>query len=948
MNSKTILGLIILIAAAVSGGFAQELRITTTATNTVASRTTIDLPGLTGNPQAIIVATPIDNTATLNPHPIGAWYYNGKWNIFNTDHASLPLGCTFRVEIFKAPGPNQFLHVVTRYTLNKSDEGSFIDEPSLNNNPNAAVRIFQNYAPDSRPFYLNRLEAKVEYDPAAGKWLIKNVNAGRMAVNMSYNVVVSSGGAAVSDSRPPPVTPPPPTTSNPDVNAEAEAATALMLPAIPPQTGEKGIPIVFDDLNEFPKKGLPSAAPLPFGNVDHAAAVMAKQILRSDSGSLPVLLTALQAAGFTVIDKNGKVLLKPADGKGQGLKIYDFEAVGSLKMDRTAIKFPLETIAALITKKVPEIPARQFGELMLRDLRASAERNDDPYLRFWARLIIELGNVPGNQIDMMDAPASRVEFNVLQTSLLLRRLQGVFYRLQNTTGILMKPDANRFGYVPAAFRTDQSIFRYSSSVTAQNPCNLTGDQALILDAAAIQLSTWNGAIVGSFNRPGLNAGIQIANAALAWGKLAASVTMLRGTIHVQEGPLIRTLNSDTSKLSNRRLLVGRFWSEVGDVEALNCLRPTLNLMTGLDFNLPTGGPLGDVAAEWRFKGDNDTRVNDAAARNTDAFVDFEIDKKDRANGNNPDPQKQVTDDLGLTKMWLVGKPKVPAILSGPIDVPKKAEVYVTLTLKSAKDFKQNVVDFSGFVLGVAQSVGETGIDPIAFTTALIGAGAEVGYRTPFTAARAVVPVIDHEQCQGGWTGTVTYTVVDSSKSKVNRSPSSTGMQQITGGYESSDRTLIQSGTISINGGLGKNSTASAQATEVMYLDRLTTGKVLCSRKEGFRPFTVRETITDNGEGSATGLVDVQIMLRENDYQISFKPMNIEAKVTRVGSGSMPGNCAGKKGGSSNSTYDTTYGLNDRAAATGKYGPDRNKLSGSYSYTTVPTVTVTITWNLKRC
>lgn len=945
MNVTIAIGLILLIFAE-HAAYGQEFTFTTGASNISASKATIDLPGLAGNPNAIIVAVPTGNTAALNPHPIGAWYYNGKWNIFNTDHAMMPPGCTYRLQIFAQPGPNQFLHVVTKYTL--AEEGSFIDEPALNNNPTATVRILQNHAPDNRSYNLNRYEARVEYVPASGKWLIKNINGRRMELNMSYNVVVSSGGAAVSDSRPALVATPSPIASNPDVNADAEAATALMLPAVPSRGDLSTTPIVFDSLNEFPKKGLPSAAPLPSGNVDHAAAVMAKQILRSDSRSLPVLLTALQAAGFTVIDKNGKVLLRPANGKGQGLNFYDFEAVGSLKIDRTAIRFSLETIAAMITKKTPEIPARQFGELMLRDLRASSERNDDPYLRFWARLIIELGNFPGNQIDLMDAPASRVEFNVLQTSLLLRRLQGVFYRLNNTTGTLIRPDAPRMAFIPAAFRRDRSTFQFPSHVNVQNPCNLTGDQAMILDAAAIQLSTWNGAIVGGFERPGLDASIQIANAALAWGKLVASVTMLRGTIHVEEGSLIRTLNSDTSKPPNRHLLVARFWSEVGDVEALNCLRPTLNLMTGLDFNLPTSGPLGDVATEWHFKGDNETRVNDASTRNTHAFVDFEIDKADRAKGNSPDPQKQVTDDLGLSKMWLVGKPKVPAILSGPVDVPKKAEVYVTLTLKSAKDLKQNVVDFSGFVLGLAQSVEETGIDPIAFTTALIGAGAEVGYRTPFTAARAVVPVIDHEQCQGGWTGTVTYTVVDSSKSKVNRGPSSTGMQQIAGGYDSSDRTLIQSGTISINGGLGKNSNASANATEVLYLDRLTTGKVLCSRKEGFRPFTVRETITDNGEGSASGLVDAQIMLREDDYQISFKPMNIAGKVTRVGTSSMPGNCAGKKGGSSSSTYDTTYGLNDHVKGTGRYGPDRNKLSGSHSYNPVPTVTVTIIWNLRRC
>ena len=62
---------------------AQELTSTATSANTVSSKTLIDLPGLTGNPMAIIVATPVGNTAQLNTHPVGAWYYSGKWNIFN-------------------------------------------------------------------------------------------------------------------------------------------------------------------------------------------------------------------------------------------------------------------------------------------------------------------------------------------------------------------------------------------------------------------------------------------------------------------------------------------------------------------------------------------------------------------------------------------------------------------------------------------------------------------------------------------------------------------------------------------------------------------------------------------------------------------------------------------------------------------------------------------------
>ncbi len=61
---------------------AQEYTLTTSAANIISAKALIDLPGLSGNTQAIIIATPLGNTKTLNPHPTGAWYYSGKANIF--------------------------------------------------------------------------------------------------------------------------------------------------------------------------------------------------------------------------------------------------------------------------------------------------------------------------------------------------------------------------------------------------------------------------------------------------------------------------------------------------------------------------------------------------------------------------------------------------------------------------------------------------------------------------------------------------------------------------------------------------------------------------------------------------------------------------------------------------------------------------------------------------
>lgn len=95
MKSGFSLVIFIVLTLTTLNSFAQEFTLTTSSANIVSSRASIDLPGLTGNPWAIIVATPLGDTQRLNPHSIAAWYYNNKWNIFNTDQAVMPPGAKF-------------------------------------------------------------------------------------------------------------------------------------------------------------------------------------------------------------------------------------------------------------------------------------------------------------------------------------------------------------------------------------------------------------------------------------------------------------------------------------------------------------------------------------------------------------------------------------------------------------------------------------------------------------------------------------------------------------------------------------------------------------------------------------------------------------------------------------------------------------------------------------
>lgn len=697
---KKILFLVFVAAIAAVNARAQEFIFTTTAANTVASKSTIDMPGLAGNPHAIIVATPTGNTATLNPHPTGAWYYNGKWNIFNTNHSTMPPGMTFRVRIFLNPGPDQFLHTVTKDNLIQG--ASFIDNPALNSNPGAQFTIFQNHASQNRAYNLDPNEATAVYNAAAGKWAIKNVNGKPLFPNTAYNIVISARGVATNS-----------------VSTVSAPTTSVKQPGTPVRSS-----------------ATTSQAPAPAfvgskESIDRSAANTAKRINGPEENALPSLLTALQRAGFYLLDNKGAIQQYPESGKGQGLGIYRFEADGSLKLDKRGVKISLVKMAASIVKDIPEITADAMASAMLSDLRKHAESTTNADLRFWARLIVELGKSSTPAMDMMTAQPQDVKISILQATLLTRRMQGDIHTIKTRLGIA----GNRsYPVAPKSIFTLAAWTRVSTVLSPPTPCNLTGDQALILDAAAVGLTTGQGAVMELLSEklPWVGTAAKAAgvlNIILAWGKLVAAVTALKGELTVEQPvPLKRTKNSVPGE---KRLLTARVWSEVGDWEVLNCVRPALNIATGLDFNLPTDGPLGDVLVEWEFSGENAT--NKASKK----FVFFEP-----LPGAGSRPNNQVTDDQGISKINLVGSPKVPgyAYFKNPMTVRKQANVLVAVRLKSSKDFVQNWIDIGGTVIGVV-----TG-GPLG----LIGAAAEIGFRAPITVAHKTVPVTDHEECDDRW------------------------------------------------------------------------------------------------------------------------------------------------------------------------------------------------------
>ncbi len=279
-TSKMILWAFILSTATAMNSFAQEFVFTTTPANASGPRALIDMPGLTGNPLAIIVATPLGDTELLNTHPIGVWYIGGKWYLVNVDIGVMPPGAKYRIQFFQRPGPDRFLHSVTRQ--NVGAEGSYIDSPVLNNNPNAQVKILNSTSDVRSPNGLNQHPVMAGYSAAAGRWYITNTDGQPLYIGSAFNVVVSSGMAGPVTPVPIPVNPSPvnpspvnPNTGNPTtpppIRAPVDKTERPPASPIPTPTPLKG----WVDMHTHPMSHLGFGKKLMYGAPDIGSIVPA-------------------------------------------------------------------------------------------------------------------------------------------------------------------------------------------------------------------------------------------------------------------------------------------------------------------------------------------------------------------------------------------------------------------------------------------------------------------------------------------------------------------------------------------------------------------------------------------------------------------------------------------------------------------------------------------------
>ena len=182
-------------AAEGPAGEASFVHVATDA-NSRGDYTYLDHPAINGDPDAVVLVVPAPDRGSAGEgaydHNIGVWYEPGakKWAVFNQDRAAVPAGTAFRVVV-----PRESEGFVERLSSAPSGaNGTYLDHPLLNGEPEAVVSVTQNWNPGGGSGVYNDHPVGLDYDTGRGRWLVYNTDLAPMKEGAAFNVGVSRVG----------------------------------------------------------------------------------------------------------------------------------------------------------------------------------------------------------------------------------------------------------------------------------------------------------------------------------------------------------------------------------------------------------------------------------------------------------------------------------------------------------------------------------------------------------------------------------------------------------------------------------------------------------------------------------------------------------------------------------------------------------------------------------
>ena len=531
----------------------------------------------------------------------------------------------------------------------------------------------------------------------------------------------------------------------------------------------------------FTSGKLPDAMRLPAGNVDTQAAALARSVSAGDESSTAALHAAVLAAGFGVRDADGSVM--QTTDRGQGLAFEAWEIAAASKLYGEGYGLTLDHLGKAFTLGIPELKDPPLAGELLGGIRNGAE-SEHPAVRFLARFIIELGRNADPSYDMLrQNDTAKIRLDAVQTFLILKRLLGdlaaVDGRAESAgtqTGFLRNaiPGPREMLHMSSFsgrdsapggvsfVRSRMSLVRPFAKIppaSTQSPCSVGDVGGVILDYNALASTTLFGSLaerlkgrIGKYGKA-----TNVINMILTVIKFVATYALLKAEVAIDNHPLVRT---KTTTAGEKRILTAKLGMATDKWELVNCFRPVLNFY-GLDFDLPSSGPIADASVEWKLIIGGDTRgwigtmldyaeITSGNATWGDGIVFFEPTP-----GTDRSPIKQRTGSDGISRMGIVGVPQTRDMSREKLDkVYKAAGVKVGIQIKTMKitdkvKLAETLGDMAGTVLSILSG---------DYLGGGVGAATETLYRSHWFSSQPFYFVVtDWEPCTGLWRGTMTAT-----------------------------------------------------------------------------------------------------------------------------------------------------------------------------------------------
>jgi hypothetical protein len=484
------------------------------------------------------------------------------------------------------------------------------------------------------------------------------------------------------------------------------------------------------------------------GNAAEQAAVLASRIQRGADEAVAALATALDLAGFPIRNSDGTMIAPSAPSQGIAFNAWEVNTLANLVARRRTLSAPLASVASALASPLPGLTGEAMTGFILDAVRRPAYTTEGP-LVFWSAFIIELGRRARThaQFDLLgEIDPAAAHLDIVQIAFITKRLAADVAAFAHPERAQAPTAAPRFAlHVPA--------WLVQPLAAQPSPCQFTDTETEIFDWTAIVTTNAFGALTGWLGTRGV-AGAAGAGAAaaytgvvLAYLKLALTQWAFEIEFELEDAPLVRTTQVRPQQ-GEDRTLVTTVSMDFGKVSWINCYRIMLNAI-GLDLNVDNDGPYKGAEVTWT--GWAGFRAAWAIGAGPEHLVMLSADSEGRIQGGGPvGNMNQITDDNGEARVTVTGRGQDEFLGSQPRELMKAATVSAMVVLKPAdlyRDFKD---------------AGQTAIGGLP---GVLTIPVELLFRTRWSFGGTYTFPIKDWRAGNGWTGTVSYRLIQRSVSE---------------------------------------------------------------------------------------------------------------------------------------------------------------------------------------